>query len=640
MTAVDGFGDFTIGHDYEAELPGKEIPGNVNYLIYRTLVTLFVVVHIVMRKCGSKKDYLAQRGMQYHFGSCCMDGKVQLPFLTNVPKVLTDLHLKDDEKGRLFMKNIRSFNSMFSFTSMVGKVNYGINNGSGPPSFVLSGQNYHSIGSLVPNDNERPKSNKNVSNIEREIISTLKDMLDAHNPLAKMFRYARDRFKLDNVPDVRLKLIWKRDTDGRRYNLPTVSEVAVLVVSDIDDSIIDRDIIIESTARQLKRIDVLHPQYLALQYSLLFPYAEIGYRNDIETSFWYNIDVDAYTMIEVQRLNFLGFNQCKLRVENYRVLHESFARGEADVVVTSQRIILPSSFTGGLRYMFNNCKDAFTICKYAGYPSYFITITCNPEWTEIKRLLQGTGLQAQDRPDIVSRVFKIKLNNLIRDLKMVNTPKSLSDIDRHISVEIPDQRSRPKLYAAVEKFMVHGPCGKYNKDSPCMINGRCSKFFPKPFRVRTITDEIELCLTDEQILNLTLIKVEEQMQANGRSLRDFKTMPYLSEDDIDGLDDRMIIDELNFDHGILHSQCNKSIQKMTDEQRHAFDEIVMAVQLNLGRFFFLYGYGGTGKTFLYTALSATIKSKGDIVLNVASSGVHTLAQHYGPGPNERPNPKD
>ena len=41
-------------------------------------------------------------------------------------------------------------------------------------------------------------------------------------------------------------------------------------------------------------------------------------------------------------------------------------------------------------------------------------------------------------------------------------------------------------------------------------------------------------------------------------------------------------------------------------------------------FFFLYGYGGTGKTFVWNTLSAAIRSKGLIVLNAASSGIASL----------------
>ncbi|XP_076923355.1 uncharacterized protein LOC143585454 [Bidens hawaiensis] len=41
-------------------------------------------------------------------------------------------------------------------------------------------------------------------------------------------------------------------------------------------------------------------------------------------------------------------------------------------------------------------------------------------------------------------------------------------------------------------------------------------------------------------------------------------------------------------------------------------------------FFFVYGYGGTGKTYLWKTLSASIRSNGEIVLNVASSVIAYL----------------
>jgi len=40
--------------------------------------------------------------------------------------------------------------------------------------------------------------------------------------------------------------------------------------------------------------------------------------------------------------------------------------------------------------------------------------------------------------------------------------------------------------------------------------------------------------------------------------------------------------------------------------------------------FFLYGYGGTGKTFMWSTLSLALRSKGKIVLTVASSGITSL----------------
>ncbi|XP_025647859.1 uncharacterized protein [Arachis hypogaea] len=641
-------------------------------------------------------------------------------------------------------------------------------------------------------------------------------------------------------------------------------------------------------------------------------------------------------MVESERLSYIRFNQPKLRVEKYNLLHECLVRGEANAVSTGQRVILPSSFTGGPRYMFNNCKDAFAICKHFGYPSFFVTMTCNPEWDEIKRLLRGTGLKAEDRPDITSTIFKIKLNKLIRDFKYddifgkisayvctiefqkrslphahillfmhpLSRPRSPGDIDKLISAQILDKHRKPKLYAAVEKFMVHGPCGKHNKNIPCMVNGMCSKYFPKLFREHTVIDEAgfpkycrpdngrtinkksailsnsfvvpynptlllrygchinvehtcqtsaikylfkyvhkgndrvtasfyqtsdnghvspivdeiknyydcryisaceaawrlygydiqvkepavirlpfhlpdenpivfkdyeniqdvisradtkltklqswfivnkffpfarlthvprgndedyylrlllniqkgctsfedlrtvdgvahssfkeacyalgllqddkefidaiieastwasanyvrdlfvmllisnniacpdfvwdrcykelsedilfeqrrihhleDLQLSDEQIMNLTLAKLEDRMQSNGRSLKEFECMPYPSLDDVNVLEDRLVLDELNFDRSLLTQQYIQSLNTMTDEQRTAFDIIIDSVNNDRGGFFFLYGYGGTGKTFIWRTLSAYLRSSGNTVLNVASSGIASL----------------
>ncbi|XP_022041030.1 uncharacterized protein LOC110943601 [Helianthus annuus] len=106
-------------------------------------------------------------------------------------------------------------------------------------------------------------------------------MLDANNMLVKIYRMVRDCFQQNPNTTLKLRLIGKREQDGRTYNLPTSSEVAALIVGDIDNALENRDIVVETQTGSLKRISELHPSYLALQYPILFPYGDDGYRIDI-----------------------------------------------------------------------------------------------------------------------------------------------------------------------------------------------------------------------------------------------------------------------------------------------------------------------------------------------------------------------
>ena len=63
------------------------------------------------------------------------------------------------------------------------------------------------------------------------------------------------------------------------------------------------------------------------------------------------------------------------------------------------------------------------------------------------------------------------------------------DIDKIISSELPDCISNPVAYASVSQFMMHGPCGHANPRSPCMVDGCCSKKFPKKFTTITKFDD-------------------------------------------------------------------------------------------------------------------------------------------------------
>ncbi|KAL4626735.1 hypothetical protein ACB092_05G119100 [Castanea dentata] len=436
-----------------------------------------------------------------------MEGKVKLPLLKKPPPLIDELlDPLGSQRSKTFRTQIRTYNAMFAMTSMGGKVDSRINDGRHPYIFKLNGQNHHRIGTLLPNDGQDPQfaqlyfydtenevenrmnifSNGEIdSDLDPSIVDALVQMLDETNTLVKIFRMSRDRFFDTDVHCLRLRLIGSRTTDGREDNLPTCSEIAAIIVGDIGAENAHRDIIVELKEGGLQRINVLHPSYMALQYPLLFPYGEDGFRLGI-----------LYSNVDGIRSN------------------------TTDSV--SKRFVLPSSFTGSPRYMIENYQDAMAICRWAGYPDLFITFTCNTKWPEIDLFLsRKPGQKVEDRPDVIARVFKIKLDQLLYDLKhgqhfgkviaVVYTVEyqkrglphahillflhhddkhpTAAEIDRIISAEIPDLNEDSLVYEAVKQYMVHGPCGSINSKASCMIENKCTKHFPKKFCSQTTVDE-------------------------------------------------------------------------------------------------------------------------------------------------------
>ncbi|KAL4275733.1 hypothetical protein AHAS_Ahas20G0136700 [Arachis hypogaea] len=102
----------------------------------------------------------------------------------------------------------------------------------------------------------------------------------------------------------------------------------------------------------------------------------------------------------------------------------------------------------------------------------------------------------------------------------------------------------------------------------------------------------------DEIKSTTLAKIEKLLQPNGRTLKEFTDMPF--PDSVDSTDppDTVFFDELNFDKTELESISVDLVSCLNRDQRVAFDTIANAVSRGTSGFFFVCGYGRTGKTFL------------------------------------------
>ncbi|XP_054719277.1 uncharacterized protein LOC129228620 [Uloborus diversus] len=473
-------------------------------------------------------------------GMCCAAGKVMLPSLDEPPRELRYLLAYQHQDAKDFQKHIRKYNACFAMTSFGATKE--IREHGFMPTFKIQGQVYHRIGSLYPAKNEQEKFLQvyfisdyqqhaerrctNISDVKQDIVLRLQGMLQRENNYVRNFKTAMENI----TPEAKLVISADRVPTGehqRRFNEPSTSEVAILITGETHAK---RDIVLNLRDSTIQKINEIHRSYDALQYPLLFWKGDDGYHFELKQinpqtghlmtkkisavdfyayrimfrpnefniilrgkELFHQYLVDMYAKIEAERLRYIELNQRKLRVDEYVHLGDAL-RNDGNVEDIGKLTILPSSFTGGPRYMHERTQDAMTYVRSYGRPDLFITFTCNPTWNEIKEELLP-GQKPQDRHDLLARVFHMKqkmLMNLIskgnifgsvqcfmytiewqkRGLPHAHILVWLRDkihaqrVDEFISAEFPNPQEDPGLFNCIRTQMVHGPCGIINPNSP------------------------------------------------------------------------------------------------------------------------------------------------------------------------------
>ncbi|XP_074108441.1 uncharacterized protein LOC141533449 [Cotesia typhae] len=497
---------------------------------------------------------------------CCSGGQVQLPTIEPYPEPLNSLLIHQDPLSEHFLFTIRKYNGCFQMTSFGAKE---VKEGNYMPTFKIQGQVYHRIGSLMAEPHQHPSflqlyflgDDKRESEIrcgitpgiKPELVSQLQKSFHKNNKYILDFKAA-----IDSVPkdQKEFKVVINADRKPRgqhkgRFNVPQTNEVAVVIVGQAFEK---RDIILYSIDNKLIRISETHRAYDALQYPLMFFRGEDGYyinipkrdaktrsplKKTVSASEFYSYRlmervseichlvlfrnlfnqflVDMYTKIETERLNWIRNNQTKLRSEEYIHLKDAMVKRDGQFSELGRMVVLPSSFTGGPRYMHERTQDAMTDVRHFGRPDLFITFTCNPKWSEIEDLLRQ-GQKSYDRHDIIARVFCLKVKHMMnlltkgcifgnvrcnmytvewqkRGLPHVHILLWLEEkirpdsIDEVIRAELPDPDQDQTLHEIIKSTMIHGPCGVFNFSSPCMLADVCTKRYPRPFLKETQTGE-------------------------------------------------------------------------------------------------------------------------------------------------------
>ncbi|CAG8693857.1 10261_t:CDS:2, partial [Dentiscutata erythropus] len=197
----------------------------------------------------------------------------------------------------------------------------------------------------------------------------------------------------------------KHGKDMRQYNAPSAKEVAAICFS--DETIHVRDILIVRHDNELERISELYSAYDLLAYPLLFLRREYALKKK---------------MAQIPKAS--KTSEAKARASdisniNFDTLLERESQSETGLTsVLESATIRSSSSMMSLddENIDTDDKEYLeTIFREFEKPDLFITVTYNPKWSEITSEHLPKQKSA-NRPNLETRVFKLKLDAIINDL--------------------------------------------------------------------------------------------------------------------------------------------------------------------------------------------------------------------------------
>ena len=131
-------------------------------------------------------------------------------------------------------------------------------------------------------------------------------------------------------------------------------------------------------------------------------------------------------------------------------------------------------------------------------------------------------------------------------------------------------------------------------------------------------------MADEDLYDFGLHLLDEILHDSGHSLSGIPSMFQPVHDWFSTLRNRLITQQLNFDPESENILGQEHVTSLTGDQRYAFDRIWQSIVGKEGKAFFIDGFGGMGKTYLYQTISHAVQGQNIIVLCVTSTGLACL----------------
>ncbi|KAF7839696.1 uncharacterized protein G2W53_008178 [Senna tora] len=447
------------------------------------------------------------------------------------------------------------------------------------------------------------------------------------------------------------------------HSVNRASEVAALIVGDFDIEKGERDIIVEHRSKKMQCIDELHPLYLTMQYPLLFAYGDDGYRE--ETLFRDGLISDnrkkqawtltcAYSIIVGPNDKFSSVSQIDSVIfskipnphahsELYEAVKNFMIYGPYGASRTSSPCMVNDKCSKHFHKRFCD-KTSFNDDGYTKYRRWPTLISCSV--TNHDRSSTCSNMLVKDKTKLrqqysIKHLLKVMSVKIRSSNIMIVDQQGIVFADDNIDDVVSDALlKQTKFLACLEanriydaareltyaqfliKFVFKHNLGEWY---PRKVGYEIGRFYYVPPGLDDDKEYIDgiteaskwssdLQFDDKRLKEIALADIERILRSNGRSLRDYPLMPLPNDAMMSNTENVLMSEELNYDRTLLSTQHSQLLSSLIAEQRNIYDSIMDVVYCCQGGVFFVNGFGGSSKTFLWNTLTSTVHSHGDIVL--------------------------
>ena len=362
---------------------------------------------------------------------CCNKGKWITPELPPLPASLMST-LEWGAASRHVSARSWALNNLFAFTA-IGATQHFQHFDAGPSSVAITGRTYHRIFDISDSthslhwflyDGSEQQAQGKTFNVPYQWTSALDSALQEINPYVHQLR------RFSTLPTEASSALELSDVSAN-------GDFAAVLHAANSTAVDPRAIVIwHNHNSEPSFIPIFSRHYEPLQYPLLFPHSSPGWglkegNNSHLTNCVPLTQREWYRSRLLSDTHFLTFGQLsceylcdmyfRIEEERLKFIRRSKETYNADVlnketVDDSENLKLPCSFMGSRKWVSEQTADSLALARTYGPPSFFITMTCNPNWPEIKSQLRP-GQHAYDAPVIVARAFKLRLQRLLHLLK-------------------------------------------------------------------------------------------------------------------------------------------------------------------------------------------------------------------------------